>query len=175
MIVPTGVQTFPVWALAHFRQTVVALPAHIREAPRASCDLVVLEATADAPVAGSSAGLMSEVSDCLRPGGTLMIVGENPRWFRNRRPGGSKSLYSMSCATVERTLRSIGYADVRRFYLAPSFANPSSVVPASVAATTWHTRFEAQNSAPHRARVLACRLGLHDRLYPSRMILATRC
>jgi hypothetical protein len=175
VLIPTGVQCFPSWALSAFAETVVSSPDRIFDLPSAAFDLVIVDAHGHAAAHGSGKDLIRGVSSRLRPRGELLIFGVNPTWFRGSKPKASNCLESMASPVIERMLRREGFENVRRFYLTPSSITPFSVVPARVSTTTWHARFQVQNSASHWARVLACRVGLHDRLYAGRMILGTRC
>lgn len=121
-----------------------------------TCDLVVIGAVVNHDGEHTTPdSLWSVCHRVLRPGGCLMITCENPLWYHRPRLGVALVPRSLRARRQRRAIQAAGFQQVRRYYVAPSYQEPHTIVPIDRRIIAGYEEIEMK---------LATRRGLRSRL-----------
>lgn len=146
-----------------------------------SADLLAVETFASGGPQGaaclqpSASELTPFLGDCrrvLRSPGTLVLVGQNPLWFRRLRPIRNRSVGDVGIHALQAALARVGFSDVCPFLLTPSHSDPKYVIPAESAVVRLHERVVDRSHKAILKQALTF-LGGSTLLHPAHLILAS--
>lgn len=110
----------------------------------------------------------------LRPAGCLMLITDNPLWYRRLPRVQSAFTQMIRASRRDRSLRRAGFRAIHRYYMAPSASEPRSFIPVNRHAVASYEQITMKLSTRGTLRSRLGRAGLHSVLYPSTLHLAYR-
>jgi len=116
--------------------------------------------------------LMSEVRRVLQLGGTAMLAAQNRWWHGRLRRGAPRSPGDFASLGLEEVARSVGFREVRAYWVEPSLANPRNLVPTRGHRVSEFEAMRAREWGSGVVRSMAVAARLDAVLYPALLIVA---
>jgi hypothetical protein len=115
--------------------------------------------------------VVKECRRVLRPGGRLYIAHDNPLWYgRLARPMSWRSPET----AVAPAARTVGFHELDRLYIFPTFGRPIAIVPGARRAFCAREALEVSSRIRRAVRRAVAWCGLYPALAPSVAIVARK-